>query len=166
VATEAPFPRRGELRTRDVRVVYGEQFKAMTSVDVLVLDSGHGMPVAARVDLGEVRSGRTRRRALVCPVCGECRHLLLARNGRLACAGCQGVRLTRRQREHRTLNWRRGAREEDALHRLLHPTAEKTRARLMEARRLVRDILATDQARVGELRQQVADLEVCAKAAR
>jgi hypothetical protein len=165
LATEAPFPRRGELRTRDVRVAYGNKFKALTGVDVSVLDAAHGVPVTARVELGDVRSGRSCRRALVCPSCRACRHLLLARNGRLACAGCHGMRLTRRQREHRTLNWRRGVKEEDALHRLLRPTVVRTKARLAEARRLVRDILAVDQARVRELRQQVADLELCVRAA-
>jgi hypothetical protein len=167
VATEVHFPRRGELRTRDARAVYGSEFKTMPYVDVLVLDAGHGAPVAGRIELSYTPSGLSMRRAFVCPTCRSCKHLLLARHGRLACAGCHRAHLTRRQREHRNSSWTEfGGRREDALLRLLRPTVVRTKARLTDARRLVWDILALDRARVGELRQQLADLEVCVRAAR
>ena len=160
---EVVFPRPGELRTRDLRAVYGSELLRMTDVDVLVLDAEHGVPVAGRIELADVRCGPGTRRELVCPKCRAGRYVLLARSGVLACGRCHRAR-TRHQRERTLADWyRRGGREEDRLLRLLSPTAGRTPAKLEMARQLTFDIVSADRARLLGLQQELATLIACAE---
>jgi hypothetical protein len=134
----------------------------MTDVDVLVIDAEHGVPVAGRVELTDLRSGPGVRRALVCPKCRAGRYILFARSGVLACGGCHRLR-TRHQRERTMADWyRRGGREEDRLLRLLAPMASHTPAKVEMARQLVLDIVSSDRARLLGLQQELATLAACA----
>jgi hypothetical protein len=166
VATEVVLPRPGELRTRDLRAVYGTELLRMVEVDVLVMDADHGVPVAAHVELADMRAGLRRRRALVCPSCRRCRHLLLARAGVLACGECHRQR-TRRQRYRTMADWcRRSGREEDRLLRLLRPTSSPNNVKLDAARELARDIVISDRARLAGLQEELAMLAACVESRR
>ena len=69
--------------------------------------------MAARIELTLVRSGRSHRRALVCPACRLARHLLLARGGTLRCSTCLQYR-TRRQAERTCHEFTEGKRRAPA----------------------------------------------------
>ncbi len=156
------MPRAGELRSRDVRALYGEILHTLPHVDVLVLDIEGRVPVAARVALVSVTAGARTHRILVCPRCEKARYLLVARHGELRCRTCDRTR-TRRQLERTTADWRRrGAREEDRLLRLLsRPTLSRTNLRL--ARAFVDGLVAADRARLGELGREIEVLQCCAQ---
>ena len=160
-AFEVALPRRGEVTTRDLRAVYGADLQRLEHVDVVVLDADGGMPLAARIELMDVRSGWSRRRALVCPACRRGRHLLLGRGGKLKCSTCHRFR-TRRQTERSCGDFTtRGGLQEDRLLRLMLPRwSAPTSVRLLEARRLVTSLLEKDRARVALLREQLQALRM------
>lgn len=157
LAFEAMAPRRGEVHVRDLRAVLGDDLRELDFVDVLVVAENSAV-VTARVELTDVRSGPSTRRAFVCPACREPRHLLLAREGTLRCSSHYR---TRRQTErHRADFRRRGGLEEDRLLRLLlSPWRRRTEARLIEARRLAKMVLENDRARVDHLHEQLEALK-------
>jgi len=156
--SEVALPRVGELRLADLKAVYGASLRSMCHIDVLVLDAGGGVPVTARVELGELRAGRGNHCALVCPSCGAGKSLLLARHGALKCRGCHG-HLTRRALEHRSHDWTRlGGGEEDAILRVFQPARHLTPGRLDQARDLAAALVAADQLRVTELQERLATL--------
>jgi hypothetical protein len=161
LAFEVVLPRRGEVTTRDLRAVCGADLQRLEYVDIVVLEADGGMPVAARIELADVRSGWSRRRAFVCPTCRKGRHLLLGRGGKLQCSTCHQFR-TRRQTERTCDDFtKRGGRQEDQLLRLLSPRWRGTTSvRLVKARRLVGALLETDRARVALLREQLEALRM------
>jgi|HubBroStandDraft_2_1064218.scaffolds.fasta_scaffold73534_3 hypothetical protein len=152
------MPRRGQLSVRDLRAVYGSALREMSTVDVFVLAEDDGVPVAARVELGESRWGWNHVTMVVCPTCHACRNILVARAGKLQCTGCHRQR-TRQQLEKRRADWvRRGAREEDRMLRLLQQAVQPTESKVREVARLVHEIVAADHARLDLLRRQLGDL--------
>ena len=161
LALEVCLPRRGEVTTRDVRAVCGGELQHLQHVDLLVLDADGGVPIARSIELTEVRSGPSRRLALVCPACREARHLLLARGGALKCGTCHRYR-TRRQAERTCTGFTKlGGQLEDQLLRLVVPRWRRTTpARMVEAQRLVQLLLDGDRAQVEKLRQDVSALQI------
>ncbi len=159
---EAIAPRKGELRSQDLRAAYGQQLAEVAHVDVVVVADA-GVPVAASLELGDVACGSRTRRAMLCPACGQARHLLLAREGALKCSQCHRRRTRRQLENHRADFQRRGGLQEDRLLRLmLTPSRRGTSMRLQQARRLVRLLLRADRARVAALRARLEDLKVVA----
>jgi hypothetical protein len=154
---EVVGPRLGEVRTRDLRAVYGSALRRMAAVDLIVV-AERGAPVTARVELAPVASGWSWRPALVCPACLDTTHLLLAREGKLQCRRCCRHK-TRRQAERSLADFRRrGGQEEDRLLRMLtHPTARRALC-LTEARRLVKALLVGDRVRIALLREKLQAL--------
>ena len=162
---EAIAPRRGEVRTADVRAVLGEEIAILDCVTVTVVAETGGA-VATRIELTDLRAGLRTHRALVCPSCRKPRHrlVLIAMEGALKCGKCHRHR-TRRQTEWHLASWNRlGGELEDRMLRLLHPTARRTPARLVEARRLATLLLHADRARVEQLREQLQLVTVCLEA--
>jgi hypothetical protein len=156
--SEAKALRMGELRIADVKAAYGPSLATMDAFNALVLDADGGAPVATHVELGELRAGRGNHLALVCPACGAGKLLLLAKRGVLKCRTCHGHR-TRRQLECHKADWnRRGAREEDALLRLLQRGRTLTSARLDQAHEVARYLISADRARVDALRRGLSIL--------
>jgi hypothetical protein len=162
MGSEVVPPRVGQLRTGDLVAVYGDALRTLTYVDVMVLPGDLGAPVVARVELGDLPSGRSVHRALVCPGCLRCCRLLLARAGILRCKGCLRDR-TPHQRGRTLAGWRRrGGRDGDLLLRLLaHPHRRITAAKVDQARALVASVVAADWARLGRIREDLAAIEVC-----
>jgi hypothetical protein len=162
MASEVILPRLGQLRTADLVATYGSALRTMTYVDVLVIAETFGAPIAARVELGVLPSGRGAHRALVCPGCLCCSHLLLARAGKLRCRRCARDR-TPHQRKRTLAEWRRrGGREGDLLLRLLaHPTRGLTSAKVEQARALITSLVAADWARLERIREDLVMLQVC-----
>lgn len=156
-------PRAGELRLADLRVVYGTALRSMSHVDVVVLDVDGGGPIAAHVELGDVRAGRGNHCAILCPACGAPKSLLLARRGALKCRACHGQRTRRALERHRADWMRRGGREEDQLLRAFQPARHLTPRRLEQARELAAALVAADEARVSDLQDRL--FELCADAA-
>lgn len=154
---EAIAPRRGEIRTRDLRVALGTYPNVPDVIDVVVI-SEEGTPITARIALTTVPFGWTRRQAFVCPGCQDARHLLLARRGRVQCSRCHRRRSRSQMEKHRA-DWnRRGGKEEDKILRLLLRTPSATALGLKEARRLVRTLLDADRARLDRLQQDLRAL--------
>ena len=155
---EAIGPRRGELRGRDLRAVFGARLRELQHVDVVVV-AGNGTPIAGRLALVNVAAGHGTRRAMVCPACREPRHLLLAREGALKCSQCLRCRTRRQQEVHRADFRRRGGREEDRLLRhLLTPSRRRTATTLRDARHLANLLLHADRVRVAALRERLERL--------
>jgi len=151
---EAIAPRRGEVRTRDLRAVYGRQLAELRHVDVVVVAEA-GVPVTARLEIVDVACGHGTRRAIRCPACGQPRHVLVALEGALRCTRCHRHR-TRHQLERHLANWnRRGGKEEDKVLRLLLRTPSATPEGMQEARRLVHLLLDADRARLDRLQQDL-----------
>ena len=152
------MPRKGEVRTRDLRAVYGDRLNELGHVDVVVVADA-GAPVAARIYLMDRTAGRGVQRALVCPACEQPRYVLLAKEGCLKCSRCHRHR-TRRQLERHLASWNRlGGQQGDQLLRLLQrPTARPTPASMQQATQLVRHLLAADQVRTNRLREELASL--------
>ena len=146
--------RRGEIRTRDLRSVYGDGLNELDYVDVVVI-SEEGVPQAARITLTMVSFGSAHQRAFICPSCQEPRHLLLARRGKIQCSTCHRRR-SRRQKEHHFAAWNRlGGRQEDQLVRLLLRPTRPTPARMHQATRLAHLLLNTDRVRAAQLREEL-----------
>ena len=119
---EAIAPRRGEVRTRDLRATLGEELFILDYVTVTVVAQTGGA-ITARVELTDLRAGLRTHRAFLCPSCREPRHLLIliAVEGALKCGKCHRHR-TRRQTEWHLRSWNRlGGQLEDRMLRLLHP---------------------------------------------
>ncbi len=158
---EAIAPRRGEVRTSDLRALLGAELATLECVTVTVVAQTGGA-VTVRIELADLRAGLRTHRALLCPWCREPRHVLIAREGALKCSKCHRYR-TRRQAEWNLASWNRlGGELEDRMLRLLHPTARRTRPRLLEARRLAKTLLAADRQRVEVLREELQALMLCA----
>lgn len=155
VASEVAAPRLGELRSSDLVAAYGRALIEMGHVDVLVLSTDGA--VAARVELGPLRSGVRFHTALVCDGCGRVVRHLMVHDRELRCRGCAKV-ITDHQRGRTTADWcRRGAREADRLLRLVaNPARRLTPRKLGEARRLAQQILDTDRARVAVIQEGLA----------
>ena len=155
--------RTGEVRTRDVLAVYGHAIHTLTYVDVVVIADG-GAPIAARVDLMQIQSGRRTLTVFVCPSCRLPRHLLRARRGFLSCSRCHRHR-TRRQLERSRADWNRwGGRQEDEILRLLVPTGERPPKTLVDPSLLVTQLLQADRARVDLLRERLEGLKAVVEA--
>lgn len=157
---EVAVPRKGEVRTSDLRLIYGAAMLDMPHVDVFVI-TDVGAPIAARIELTTVPFGWTQRRAFLCPVCGEPRHVLRSREGRLRCNKCRDLKhRTRRQTERSCVSFKRmGGLEEDRLLRLLLPTGRRPANRMAEAARLMDVIMASNLAHVALLRRKVEALK-------
>ena len=164
---EVTVPRKGEVRTSDLRLIHGAAILTMPNVDVVVVADA-GAPIAARIELTTVAFGWTKRRAFVCPACGEPRHVLRSQEGQLRCNRCRDYRhRTRRQTERTCASFRRiGGREEDRLLRLLLPTGRRATNRMTEARRLVDALITMDLAHVELLREKVETLKTVIAPAR
>jgi hypothetical protein len=163
---EVTSPRRGELRTRDVRAVFGPAFLELDSVSVLVLDQYGSTPIATTVELIDMPGGRGAHRAFVCQGCREPRRLLLARQGKLQCRTCHRFR-SRHQAERTLADWRRrGGREEDALFRLLRPGPALTITKVTQAIVLAKEIVAADRMRLTDLQENVAAVRVAVATSR
>ncbi len=150
---------------RDLVAVHGDGLRDLAYVDVLVVADG-GAPIAARVDLTQIQSGRRTTTVFVCPACRLPRCLLRARKGSLACSRCHRHR-TRRQMEQSRSDWtRRGGREEDEILRLLVPTGERAPRTMVDPSVLVSQLLQADRARVGLLRDRLEVLKAVVAARR
>ena len=147
---EVTVPRLGQLRSTDVRRALGRDWTDAAHVDVVVLAEDGGLPSATRVELGLKRCGRASHLALVCAGCGHLRDVLLVDGeGGLRCQRtCLRTRLTRQQRERTMRAWTQlGAKEEDALVRLLH-RPHVNEAVLRRAENLVQELEQGDVSRV------------------
>jgi len=155
MASEVAAPRLGELRSSDLVAAYGRSLVNMAHVNVLVLSTNGA--VAARVELGPLRSGIRIHTALVCDGCGRVVRHLMVQDRELRCRRCSKV-ITNHQRGRTTADWcRRGGREADRLLRLVaNPARRLTPRKLDEARRLARQIIDTDWARVARVREDLA----------
>ena len=113
-----PVP--GVVRIADMRAVFGQRLRSMTTVTVAVLPAIGGLPVIASVSIGCRSSGHAVHDALLCPACKRAVGVLhVGALDQLGCIRCHRVR-TRQQAAVRTTAWQRyGEREADALVRLL-----------------------------------------------
>jgi hypothetical protein len=156
------MPRKGEVRTRDLRAVYGDRLNELGHVDVLVVADA-GTPLAARIYLMDRPAGRGVQRALVCPACEQPRYVLLAKDGCLKCSQCHRHR-TRRQLERNLASWNRlGGRQGDQVLRLLLRPTRPTPARMEQAIRLARQLVSTDRVRAAQLREELSALMTAAQ---
>lgn len=159
---EAIGPRRGEIRTYDLRIVFGQELSELKYVDIVVI-AEEGTALTARIALTTECFGRALRQAFVCPRCAKPRQLLLARQGKIQCSTCNRRR-TRRQMERHLASWNRmGGRDEDAILRMVVPPLKPTPMRLHLASQMVRHLLEADYTRVARLREELGALMTVAR---
>jgi DNA polymerase III epsilon subunit-like protein len=138
----------GVLTVRDARGALGRELDTLDSLHVLV-PTTVGLPFAGIVQLGLKRSGPALHRALVCPACTRCVLQLVVKHGKIACRKCNRSR-RRRELERTTHAWNmEGAREEDALVRLI--VRRVTPAGLARAQALAEALVTGDNVRAAAI---------------